>query len=355
MAEQNEVPLTKELLLHVLDEFSKRILQAFGRPIRLVVHGGAVMILHPNLKSTRATTRDVDFIERSFITEMASVGMHDAQARLQTCIALTATNFRLGADWMNSHADVALPMATDPTTNRTYDPIYHASIQANNVHLNTIYSSPGLALIAVAPFWGVALKMVRYAKDDPEDIKEMLIHGTRMNGVQWAPHILEKWLLTNCWPMGYMNYPSEQIKTMREKITHAVTQACSTPPSHSSAYPQAAPPPPPPFPPPNPFGPSSLIPPQTPESAHLHHFAAPPPPQLHPQSSVSHLSLAHIPSPSNHTHTSSTDTHRHSHRHAPSLHGFAHPRNHRPHHHSHSSSMHSSQNAVVPLGRPYYA
>ena len=45
-----------------------------------------------------------------------------------------------------------------------YDPIYWDSLKPNNVALNTIYSSPGLKLISVTMFWGVALKMVRYQK-----------------------------------------------------------------------------------------------------------------------------------------------------------------------------------------------
>jgi hypothetical protein len=90
----------------------------------MVVHGGACMLLHPGLYNLsqqqqqmipslprRTTTRDVDYIHRSFITELASCGMPDAAVKLQECIKATARYYRLGADWMNSHADIALPMA----------------------------------------------------------------------------------------------------------------------------------------------------------------------------------------------------------------------------------------------------
>jgi hypothetical protein len=92
-----------------------RLLKVFTRPIQLVVHGGAVMILHPTLASstTRRTTRDVDFIQRSFVVEMRKYGVFDAEARLQSCIDATAARYRLGTDWFNSHADIALPMAQE--------------------------------------------------------------------------------------------------------------------------------------------------------------------------------------------------------------------------------------------------
>lgn len=55
---------------------------------------------------------------------------------------------------------------------QTYDPIYAAAIQSNNVALHTIFKSQNglLTLISVTPFWSVALKLVRYTKWDPGDI-----------------------------------------------------------------------------------------------------------------------------------------------------------------------------------------
>ena len=109
----NEVPLTRDILITILNDLSVRLMKVFPHPIQLVVHGGAVMILHPTLASstTRRTTRDVDFIKRSFVMEMRKSGMFDAEARLQSCIDATAAKYHLGSDWFNAHADVALPMA----------------------------------------------------------------------------------------------------------------------------------------------------------------------------------------------------------------------------------------------------
>jgi hypothetical protein len=74
------------------------------------VHGGAVMVLH---HTSRHSTPDVDFILRSFVTEQKAYGIYDAGPRLQTCINATAAKYGLGMDWMNSHADVALPWAVE--------------------------------------------------------------------------------------------------------------------------------------------------------------------------------------------------------------------------------------------------
>jgi hypothetical protein len=121
----NDVELSRDMLIEILEYFSQLVAQLFtGRMIRMVVHGGACMLLHPGLYSLsqqqqemipsyprRTTTRDVDYIHRSFIAELASYGMPDAGVKLQECIEITARHFGLGGDWMNSHADVALPMA----------------------------------------------------------------------------------------------------------------------------------------------------------------------------------------------------------------------------------------------------
>ena len=54
----------------------------------------------------------------------------------------------------------------------TFDPIYTAAVQPNNMELHTIYRSPNgmLTLISVTPFWAVALKLVRYSPQDAADI-----------------------------------------------------------------------------------------------------------------------------------------------------------------------------------------
>jgi hypothetical protein len=66
-----------------------------------------------NTLPRRTSTRDVDYIKRSFAAEWQRIGINDAVERLQSCIMSTARHFRLGADWMNSDADIALPMANE--------------------------------------------------------------------------------------------------------------------------------------------------------------------------------------------------------------------------------------------------
>jgi len=115
-----------------------------------------------------------------------------------------------------------------------YDPIYHDSKQQNNIDMNTVYDAPGLRLISVTMFWGVALKLVRYKKEDPTDIVAMLRHGTKLNGVQWTPSLMEEWIKTLCWPMGYKNYHPQQLEELKNRIHHAV-QLVKAPSSSSSS------------------------------------------------------------------------------------------------------------------------
>ena len=106
----NDIRLTRKVLQQVLSDLSERLYRSFRRQVRLVVHGGAVMVLHPSF-SHREFTQDVDYIHRSFVSEYRALGFQDAEQRLRACIAETACQFNLGADWMNDHADVALPWA----------------------------------------------------------------------------------------------------------------------------------------------------------------------------------------------------------------------------------------------------
>ncbi|KAG2144410.1 uncharacterized protein EDB93DRAFT_1153328 [Suillus bovinus] len=221
----NEVQLSREFLLNLLDALSILVFQEFGCQIRLFIHGGAVMILHPNLSesSSRRTTRDIDYIRRAFGHEWRKRGVNDAEERLQRCINAVAAKFQIGTDWMNADPDVALPFAHN-SQGLLYDPIYHDSKQPNNIAMNTVYQKQGLVIISVTMFWGVALKLVRYKKEDPTDIVAMLRHGTKLNGVQWTPHIMETWIKTLCWPMGYNTYKPQQAQELRNRIRDAVHQ-----------------------------------------------------------------------------------------------------------------------------------
>ena len=112
MQEVNSVLLDRVHLNTVLDDLSRRLLSTFGCAVRLVIHGGAVMVLHRGLNH-RSNTRDVDYCHRAFVAEMSGRGVPDAGQRLLSCINATAKTYGLGKDWMNAHADVALPWAIE--------------------------------------------------------------------------------------------------------------------------------------------------------------------------------------------------------------------------------------------------
>ena len=98
MHPHNDVQLTREMLLDLLEDLQQRTCQVFGCQLRLFIHGGAVMLLHPLLSasSTRRTTRDIDYMRRAFGHEWRKKGVYDAEDRLQSCIDATAHHFRVG-------------------------------------------------------------------------------------------------------------------------------------------------------------------------------------------------------------------------------------------------------------------
>jgi hypothetical protein len=57
---------------------------------------------------------------------------------------------------------------------RTYDPIFLASMYHGSVAPQMIFNKRGLALIVVLWPWAVALKLARYAKQDPVDYAAVL-------------------------------------------------------------------------------------------------------------------------------------------------------------------------------------
>ena len=112
MPEHNTRLLDEKSMREALTYLSVRLFERFRTTVRLVIHGGAVMVLHRELSRKRSTP-DVDYIHRAFVSEWAQLGVHDAGDRLTTCIRETASAFNLGDDWMNAHADIALPMAQE--------------------------------------------------------------------------------------------------------------------------------------------------------------------------------------------------------------------------------------------------
>ncbi|KAI9060795.1 hypothetical protein FKP32DRAFT_1595123 [Trametes sanguinea] len=217
----NEVLMNRAYLLSALDDLAKRLYAAFGATVRLIVHGGAVMVLHP-LLACRESTRDVDYLHRAFESEWMTRGFTDAGSRLRSCIRATARAFHLGADWMNACADVALPMAADPVYGMRYDPVYAAAVEAQNVKENTIFSAPGLVLIGVSWPWAIAFKLVRYQKHDPYDIAYMLRLGQRDGNVDWTRQVLEWWIFTKCTPMASVLCSPAQHSLTRDKMRHAI-------------------------------------------------------------------------------------------------------------------------------------
>ncbi|KAG7085391.1 hypothetical protein E1B28_002953 [Marasmius oreades] len=261
---KNTKELNREMLINVLEHLSSLLEVEFGgTAIRLVAHGGACMLLHPGLYDLarrkalyhssmgenvqmRKTTRDVDYIRRSFIAEyVGKYKILDADYRLQKCIRATAVKFGLGADWMNADADVALPMSTT-SAGTPYDPIYHASLQPFNVRLYTVYTSKNkkLSIVNVTPAWAVALKLVRYAKWDPGDISLLLMNGTNLSKVHWTTKVIKKWLIDECSAMSYHKWDANRLLDMQSKIEHAVQMVTSIgtnlPPAQDCSTPAAA-------------------------------------------------------------------------------------------------------------------
>ncbi|RDX44454.1 hypothetical protein OH76DRAFT_1359593 [Lentinus brumalis] len=223
LPDRNEVNMTRELLIGALHDLSLRLATYFPSTVRLVVHGGAVMVLHPQL-ACRDMTRDVDYLHRSFEAEWMARGVSDAGPRLLTCIKATARAFGLGADWMNACADVALPMTRD-MYGKPFDPISYDALSTNNMKMNTIFTAHGLVLVGVSWSWAVALKLVRYEKHDPHDIASILRLGHRQRNVKWTRTLLEQWLVAMCSAMGYTAYTPYQMETTRQKMRHAIALA----------------------------------------------------------------------------------------------------------------------------------
>jgi hypothetical protein len=64
--ELNQVPLTCKHLTQVLSDLSERLYRSFKRQMRFVVHGGAVMVLHPSLSHRESTKTSTTSIAHSY-------------------------------------------------------------------------------------------------------------------------------------------------------------------------------------------------------------------------------------------------------------------------------------------------
>lgn len=47
-------------------------------------------------------------------------------------------------------------------------------------------------------------------------------NGTLLSGTQWTPEMLQSWLETNCWAMGYANYDERKKEELKGRIEHAI-------------------------------------------------------------------------------------------------------------------------------------
>ncbi|KAI0027190.1 hypothetical protein K488DRAFT_91179 [Vararia minispora EC-137] len=187
------------------------------------------MVLHADLghRGPRGT-RDVDYVRRAFVAEYAARGCLDAGERLDGAIQAVASKFALGRDWMNAGPDVALPMALDPRTHRQYDPIATAALHTDrdrDLARRTLFSAPGLRLIAITWPWALALKLARYAAADAADARAIV----RLLYWRYArePRRLEECIVDACWPMGYQRPGA--LGLMRARLRDAVWRATCEP------------------------------------------------------------------------------------------------------------------------------
>ncbi|KAJ3473975.1 hypothetical protein NLI96_g12718 [Meripilus lineatus] len=108
-APRNTKTFDRNELVLALNHLSSLIAPTFqGQKVTLFAHGGAVMVLHLGL-GARQTTRDVNVCLREFNKEWSFKGVENAENKLRWCIYQTARQRRLGADWMNSGSDAAIP------------------------------------------------------------------------------------------------------------------------------------------------------------------------------------------------------------------------------------------------------
>jgi hypothetical protein len=91
----------------------------------------------------------------------------------------------------------------------------------------TVFSAPGLRLIAVPWLWAIALKLVRYQKRDPSDIAAILrMAKVHLPHVQLTAQFLQTALVRYCQPMyqPYMHMPTH-MQTWAARIDDALRLA----------------------------------------------------------------------------------------------------------------------------------
>jgi len=89
----------------------------------------------------------------------------------------------------------------------------------------TIFDERGLALVAVPWPWAIALKLVRYAKEDPTDCAAVLRLGFAQGDIHRTLAGLEQWIMERCWPMDYTGYQPPQMQQLRRRLQDALNRA----------------------------------------------------------------------------------------------------------------------------------
>jgi hypothetical protein len=118
-----------------------------------------------------------------------------------------------------------VPSGTGSQQGRTYDPIFYVSTRKQNAVPQTIFNERGLALVAVPWPWAIALKLVRYTKQDPIDCAALFRLGVAQRGMRWTLAGVERWITERCWPMGYAGYQPSQKQQLRQRIQDALDRA----------------------------------------------------------------------------------------------------------------------------------
>jgi hypothetical protein len=108
---------------------------------------------------------------------------------------------------------------------QTYDPIFYATVRPENATPQTIFSARGLALVAVPWLWAMALKLVRYEKQDPVDCAAVLRLGFAQRGIRWTYETVEMWITERCWPMRFADYLPSPRQQLRVRIQDALNHA----------------------------------------------------------------------------------------------------------------------------------
>ena len=102
----------------MLDFLSGRLHSYFGYSVRLIIHGGALLLLQQQFPcDVRQGTEDVNFFMRAFVADVANSGFDPegsyARGLLYYAIEETARHFDLDRSWMNALDDIYLPTTTE--------------------------------------------------------------------------------------------------------------------------------------------------------------------------------------------------------------------------------------------------